>query len=142
MKANLQRYYEVLTKCGHVGKGKYIDVLLYVRAENGSEAAQIAKSLPRVKRDLTNAISSVRQITATEYAIGRETNRTSPYLNAKNIQQQRMNCKDLMINELGWYKSTEARKKPRSEKKMPLKLKDPLKYQRYYGCLEATTLYL
>ena len=49
-------YYLVLTKAGHLGKSCYMPIWFPVEAENGREAAKIARGYPRVKRDHKDAI--------------------------------------------------------------------------------------
>ena len=49
-------FYLVTTKCGHVGKGHYVPITFPIKAENGKEAAKIARMLPRVKHHHWDAI--------------------------------------------------------------------------------------
>ena len=44
-------YFKVQVKCGHVGKDYYFPGELYITAENGREAAKVARVMPRVKHD-------------------------------------------------------------------------------------------
>lgn len=74
----LKYYYKVVAKCGHVGRGKYIPIPFYVKANSASEAANFVKGLPRVKAMRDNIIS-VEEITRDEYKAGREENRNNPY---------------------------------------------------------------
>ena len=55
--------YEVICKCGHVGKQHYIEISFPIIAENGREAAKKARYLPRVKHHHKDAIINVRKIT-------------------------------------------------------------------------------
>ena len=43
------KFYAVVTKCGHVGNGKYREVTFPINADSGKEAAEIARWIPRVK---------------------------------------------------------------------------------------------
>ena len=61
------KYYLVTAKCGHVGKGKYIEVDFPIYARTKSEAAQKCLKKKKVKKQLKNAISWVRGITLEEY---------------------------------------------------------------------------
>lgn len=61
------KYYLVKAKCGHVGKGKYLEVDFPIRAETMSDAAQMCLQRPKVKRHLKNAISSVCEIPYDDY---------------------------------------------------------------------------
>ena len=56
------KYYEVTVKFGHVGKNKYYKGNIYIKAENGKEAASKARSCPRVKHDHKDAILSVTEL--------------------------------------------------------------------------------
>ena len=61
------KYYLVTAKCGHVGKGKYIEVDFPIYARTKNEAAQKCLKKKKVKKQLKNAISWVREITLEEY---------------------------------------------------------------------------
>ncbi len=82
-------YYAVLTKCGHVGKDKCIKIWFAVKAENSKVAALKARKYKRVKHNHKDAIIQVREITFEEYKCFRFENDNDPYLQCKNIQQQR-----------------------------------------------------
>lgn len=60
-------YYFVIAKCGHVGKGKYIDVIFPIMAETKKEASQMVLLKPKVKKQLSNAISSVFEVSKEEF---------------------------------------------------------------------------
>ena len=45
----MKKFYIVTAKCGHVGKSKYILINFPVIAEDGREAAKIARQIPRDK---------------------------------------------------------------------------------------------
>lgn len=45
-------YYFVIAKCGHVGKGKYIDVIFPIMAETKKEASQMVLLKPKVKKTI------------------------------------------------------------------------------------------
>jgi len=59
--------FAVIAKCGHVGRGRYIERVFPVIAESASAAAQMILCAPKVKKQLQNAITSVREISETEY---------------------------------------------------------------------------
>jgi len=56
------RYYLVVAKCGHVGKGKYIEVEFPIYANDKSTASQLCLKKGKVKKHLKNAISSVCEV--------------------------------------------------------------------------------
>ena len=83
------RYFAVETKCGHVGKNKCIYIWFAVKAENGKLAAARAREYKRVKHHHKDAIKKVREISYEEFIQLRFENMSDPYLQCKNIQQQR-----------------------------------------------------
>ena len=83
-------YYEVITKCGHVGKGKYIEVSFPVIAQSKKEAARIARNIPRVKHDHKDAIREVKEITKERFDEIERLNNMDEYLRCSSIQDQRM----------------------------------------------------
>ena len=60
-------YYFVIAKCGHVGKEKYIDVIFPIMAETKKEASQMVLLKPKVKKQLSNAISSIFEVSKEEF---------------------------------------------------------------------------
>ena len=83
------KFFEVQTKCGHVGgRSKYIIKSHYIVAESRKEAALKARYLPRVKHDHKDAILSAVEITAEEYAIGNHNNSLDPYFTCTSYQEQ------------------------------------------------------
>ena len=92
------RFYKVEAKCGHVGKNWYFPAAFYITAENGREAAKVARVMPRVKHDHKDAILSVSEIDVDSYVRGKETTLDNPYWFCKNIQEQRIQCRNLEEN--------------------------------------------
>lgn len=92
------RFYKVEAKCGHVGKNWYFPAAFYITAENGREAAKVARVMPRVKHDHKDAILSVSEIDVDSYVRGKETIMDNPYWLCKNIQEQRIQCRNLEEN--------------------------------------------
>lgn len=83
------RYFAVETKCGHVGKDKCIYIKFAVKAENGKQAAARAREYKRVKHHHKDVIREVREISHEEFIQLHFENMNDPYLQCKNIQQQR-----------------------------------------------------
>ena len=81
--------YEVNAKCGHVGRGKYVNISFPVVASDGKSAAKIVRFMGRVKHDWKDAINYVREITAEEYASLVAINQEDMYLQCRNVQMQR-----------------------------------------------------
>ena len=82
-------YFEVTAKCGHVGKGYFIPIHFAIFAKDRKHAANLTRRKARVKHDRPDAILEVKEITREEYKELRAQNKDDPYLNCKNIQQQR-----------------------------------------------------
>jgi len=81
--------YAVKTKCGHVGRHRYMEIEFPIVAETKKEAAKIARKLPRVKHDHKFAIISVEQIDSQRYNELQKINSNDPYLKIKSKYQQR-----------------------------------------------------
>lgn len=85
--------YEVVCKCGHVGRGQYIEISFPVTADSKKDAAAIGRNIPRVKHHHKDAVLKVIEISNKEYFDLIEKNKNDPYLHCRNIQEQ--NCLDL-----------------------------------------------
>lgn len=85
----MNRYFAVETKCGHVGKYKCIFIWFAVNAESAKAAAAKARNFKRVKHHHKDAIRRVLEISFEEYSLLQLANSSDPYLQCKNIQQQR-----------------------------------------------------
>lgn len=85
----MANYYVVTAKCGHVGKTQYYPGLFYVIAEDGVEAAKIARKKSRVKHDHKDAILKVEKIDYSEFKKGRDEQRDNPYFYCHSPQEQR-----------------------------------------------------
>lgn len=83
-------YYKVTAKCGHVGKRNYIPINFAVKAESASEASQIVKRFPRVKKQLWDCIIASVQISKKEYKQLLKINRKDPYLNCRCARDHSM----------------------------------------------------
>ena len=83
------RYFMVTAKCGHVGKDFYIPIDFPVMADSAKEAAARARQLPRVKHHHKDAILSVTEVSYSDYTDQCNVNRYDPYLQCRNIQDQR-----------------------------------------------------
>lgn len=90
--------YKVCAKCGHVGRGRYIESVFPIRAESPKEAAAKVREFPRVKHHHKDAIIYVREITEEQFNELVHINSKNPYMKCKNIQEQRKNC-ELEIKE-------------------------------------------
>lgn len=83
-------YYRVLVKCGHVRRTKYILKYIYIKANDGKEAAKIARKTPRVKHDHKDAIREVKEIEFDEYLNGLKKMDKDMYFKIHNSSDQRI----------------------------------------------------
>jgi len=90
--SKLYNFYKVTAKCGHVGKYYCVLIDFPIKATNGVEASNIARSMPRVKHDHKDAILSCEKITKEEYELLLEVNSNDPYLQCKSVQDQKYSC--------------------------------------------------
>ena len=96
----MNNFYTVLAKCGHVGKNRYVLKWLFLRAEDGEEAAKLARAFPRVKHHHKDAIRYVERITVEEYYLGIKEMNNDPYFKVHSIQEQNRLCD--MEDEIFW----------------------------------------
>lgn len=85
-------HYAVTAQFGHVGRGRYIPKTIPVYSENGREAAEKVRWMPRVKHHRKDAIIEVRKISETEYLELREINKKDPYFKVGSKQEQEKLC--------------------------------------------------
>lgn len=84
------RYFKVIAKCGHVGKGHYIPKEFYVMANDKKEAAARVRWFPRVKHHWKNAIEEVCEIQKNEYDLGEANTKNDLYFRVTNSTDQRI----------------------------------------------------
>lgn len=82
--------YLVTAKCGHVGRGKFIEITFPIAANTKKEAALITRNRGRVKHHWSDAIISVEQVDWNAYQEQKNKNQRDPYLNIFNSSQQKM----------------------------------------------------
>lgn len=128
--------YEVIVKCGHVGKRNYILKTVPVCAEDKAQAAAKARMMPRVKHDHPDAIRQVRVVDAPRFAELVAVHRADPYFQCHCIQEQRALCHDLeLLPEKRSDRSFAGKNEP-SKKALyagKVSIRNPKRYQRFYG---------
>lgn len=85
-----KNYYEVVAKCGHVGKKHYVPIKFAVIAEDGKEAAEMVRQFPRVKHNHKDAILSVNKIDYERYLEIIKSNKNDAYLKCHSRQEQNL----------------------------------------------------
>jgi len=83
------KFYLVTAKCGHVGKASYMPIIFPIKAENGREAAKIARTYPRVKHNHWDAILDCQLVDEETYKKQIILNSDDPYLKASSKQEQK-----------------------------------------------------
>lgn len=126
--------YEVVCKCGHVGRFHYVKISFPIKARSGKEAARIARGLPRVKHDHKNAILNVCRIDQNRFVELMERNNQDPYLHCSCIQDQNLiDISDrLLAEEKNAPYRTRKEKNGRNFYCSKQKIRDAKKYMNHY----------
>jgi hypothetical protein len=75
-------YIRAVFKAGHVGRGKYHEMVRYLEVENVIDAILLSKTMPRVKkRRQGQGLVSCHPINYKQYLDGKENEAYDPYLN-------------------------------------------------------------
>ena len=83
------KFYEVIAKCGHVGREYYYEGHFFVRAQSKQEAATVVKKAPRVKKDHEDVILDVFEVDKPTYLQGLEDFKNNPYFNCNSKWEQK-----------------------------------------------------
>lgn len=106
------KYFEIVAKCGHVGKGFYYEGHLFIKGHDEIEVAKRVKNYARVKKNHKDYILDSNEIGYEEYIIGLESMRNDPYFTCKNIRDQK-ECYDVIKQSI--KEETETQKKYRNK---------------------------
>lgn len=90
-----KKYYAVTTKCGHVGRNKFIVKTFAISAEDGKEAAEIARWIPRVKHHDKYCVLDVKKISYEAFKLLVEKNNNDNYFKCSSIQEQDKLCPEI-----------------------------------------------
>jgi len=90
-----KRFYIVSAKCGHVGRGKFVEKNLTIIASSRKEAAEKGRNYPRVKHHWKDAIIDVVEVSVEEYWRIRVMNYSDPYFSVRCIQEQKQYCSEM-----------------------------------------------
>lgn len=93
------KLYEVLAKCGHVGKHHYVIKHFAVKAETKKDAAALVRFFPRVKHHHKDAIKNVIEIDETRFKEILNNNAYDPYFACSNVQEQRLYVEENIYDE-------------------------------------------
>jgi hypothetical protein len=106
----VQRWFLVTAKCGHVGRERYLPVTFAVIAQNARQAAAKARQYPRVKRHHKDAILRVEEIDKQTYLAAIEQNNNDPYLRCRSRREQSPYEKQIQTRTLPETASMPVRK--------------------------------
>ena len=81
-------YYLVLVKCGHVGRNYYMPIWFPIEAEDGRQAAAIARQIPRCKHHHKDAILDCIKTNYEGFLAQIEENANDPYLLCSSRHEQ------------------------------------------------------
>lgn len=84
------KYFEVIAKCGHVGKNKYYEGHFFVIGNDAKQVAKEVKCMPRVKKNHKDAILGVTEISYDKYLIGYDSFLNNPYFKCQSKYQQKL----------------------------------------------------
>lgn len=82
-------YYQVIVACGHIGKGREIEVTRYFKANSAIDAWDSAMVMPRAKKTQGNrCVRSVREIDSMQFLMGKLAEMHDPYLQKGGIKHK------------------------------------------------------
>ena len=76
------KYFAIVAKCGHCGRGRYVPILFEVKARDKDAANEIIRNMPRVKSDDKEFILFLSEITYVEFLLINAINNHDPYLHS------------------------------------------------------------
>jgi hypothetical protein len=75
-------FFKLILEGGHLGAGKSYDIVRYLRGKDIVSVLSWAFSIPRAKKkDSGKGIKLIKEISKTEYLVGKKREKTDPYLN-------------------------------------------------------------
>jgi len=89
---NKTKYYICKCVAGHVGIHSYLPISIPIKANSAKEAADKAKTKPRVKKNRKGVVLETREVTYTEFLRQYAINDENPYFKCHSIQEQRQLC--------------------------------------------------
>ena len=129
------KLFEVVAKCGHVGRNNYVLKTFAVCAEDGKEAASKTRGFPRVKHHHKDAIRSVHKIDSNSFNEIIISNQSDPYFRCRCIQDyKRANCQDMIYMEK-WVTEMDCSPKSMPNKSVfygKMKIRNPKRFIRNY----------
>lgn len=122
------QYYEVVCKGGHVGLSNYFPMHLFIAAENGREAAAIARQTPRVKHDRKDSIISVCTLPYEDYITKRHEHLRNGYYRSRSKQEMLRLCPNISEQII----SEDSKSDDDAYSRIPLRIRNRKKYINRY----------
>ncbi len=117
------KHYAVTAQFGHVGRGKFLPKTIAILAENGEEAAEKVRWMPRAKHHRKDAIVDVKKISEEEYQKLKEENRNDPYFKVSSKQEQNELCSGIEELVIEYEKPDLKQRKAERDDKIKFKMK-------------------
>ena len=95
----MKKYFIVIAKCGHVGKGKYIEVEFPTISSSKTNAAKSVLQAGKVKKQLKNAISAVYEVNEDEYLEVKERFENDSYIHSHYKKEVSLDSYDIQSLE-------------------------------------------
>ena len=121
--SRMKNYYAVTAQFGHVGRGKYLPKKVAIIAENGEEAAEKVRWMPRVKHHRKYAIMEVKKISREEYLELKKQNENDPYFKATSDKEQKKLCPEIRKQAIKYSTNCSKHKKTDRAEKIKFKMK-------------------
>lgn len=83
--SNDDKYFAIITKCGHCGKGYFIPIIFTTKCKDVSTAIEIAKARPRTKRSDKDIILDAFEVSQLECYLIKTINDHDNYLTSKDM---------------------------------------------------------
>lgn len=133
------RHFEVVAKCGHVGRDYYYEGHFFLQSETASNAAQYVKTFPRVKKDHDDVILWVSEVEKDEYIAGVIAMKINPYFSCESKYQQKAvwdlikeGIRSETEHQQKYRKSNRYYEERKTERKTNGKgIRNPYKYAKY-----------
>ena len=137
-----EKFYSVKCKCGHTGSRMYyIAIDFPVKADNGRDAATIARQMPRCKHNHKDCVLEVKEISFKDYKELYKKNGNDPYFKCNSIQEQkRHNLSDRLIEDPHYFelREKEEREEPKKQRFFgKTKIRNPKRFVRNYDLANA-----
>lgn len=82
-------YFQVIVACGHIGKGREIEVTRYFKADSAIDAWDSAMIMPRAKKQQgSRCVRSVIEVDSMQFIKGKMAEMNDPYLQKGGIKNK------------------------------------------------------